>query len=65
MNDLKDTPHIDEEELNIKEIFQVIWRGKTSIILLSLTFFFWLCYLCFNRHPFMDFFNHPHCCCRF
>jgi len=32
MNDLKDTPHIDEEELNIKEIFQVIWRGKTSII---------------------------------
>ena len=39
MNDLKDTPHIDEEELNIKEILQVIWRGKTSIILLSLTFF--------------------------
>jgi uncharacterized protein involved in exopolysaccharide biosynthesis len=39
MNDLKDTPHIDEEELNIKEILQVIWKGKTSIILLSLTFF--------------------------
>ena len=39
MNDLKDTPHIDEEELNIKEIFQVIWRGKISIILLLLTFF--------------------------
>jgi uncharacterized protein involved in exopolysaccharide biosynthesis len=31
---------VDEEELNIKEIFEVIWSGRISILLISFIFFF-------------------------
>ena len=34
-------PHpVDEEELNIKEILEVIWSGRISILLISSIFFF-------------------------
>lgn len=42
MNQLNQTNNLspeDQEELNLKEIFEIIWKGKTSITLFSFTFF--------------------------